>query len=71
MWSEGETGVLVPPGDDRALAAALLTLGSDPARRRALGAAGRRCIETNYSIERFVNGFEELYFSLRQPGFRR
>jgi glycosyltransferase involved in cell wall biosynthesis len=63
---DGETGVLVPPGDDRGLAAALLALGRDPARRRALGAAGRRLIDEAYSIDRFVDGFERLYLSLRR-----
>ena len=63
---EGETGVLVPPCDHRALAAALLALGSDPARRRTLGAGGRRRIETIYRTERFVDGFEKLYLSLRR-----
>lgn len=38
----GTTGVLVPPGDAAALAAALLALGEDPARCRALGQSGRR-----------------------------
>jgi glycosyltransferase involved in cell wall biosynthesis len=41
----GETGVLVPPRDPDALAAALQTLLDDPARRAALGAAGRRRAE--------------------------
>ena len=63
---DGETGILVPAGDDRAVAAALLTLGNDPARRQVLGAAGRLRIETTYSIERFVDGFEKLYLSLRR-----
>jgi len=40
---EGETGLIVSnPDDPRALAAALGALLSDPARRRAMGAAGRR-----------------------------
>jgi glycosyltransferase involved in cell wall biosynthesis len=38
---EGETGLLVPPGDPTALAAALQRLLADPARARAMGARGR------------------------------
>jgi glycosyltransferase involved in cell wall biosynthesis len=39
-----ETAVLVPPGDARALADAVSSLASDPARRRALGDAGRALV---------------------------
>jgi glycosyltransferase involved in cell wall biosynthesis len=38
---EGETGLLVPPGDPVALAAALERLLGDPTRARAMGAHGR------------------------------
>ena len=38
---DGETGLLVPPGDPVALAAALERLLRDPARARAMGARGR------------------------------
>jgi glycosyltransferase involved in cell wall biosynthesis len=38
---DGETGLLVPPGDPVALAAALERLLGDPARARAMGARGR------------------------------
>jgi glycosyltransferase involved in cell wall biosynthesis len=40
--ADGETGLLVDPGDPGALAAALASLLADPAQRRALGAAGRQ-----------------------------
>ncbi|WP_237758089.1 glycosyltransferase [Anaeromyxobacter sp. PSR-1] len=39
--ADGETGLLVPPRDPAALAAALGALLADPARARAMGAAGR------------------------------
>ena len=38
---DGETGLLIEPGDGRALASALDTLVEDAARRDAMGAAGR------------------------------
>ena len=39
--SDGETGLLVPPGNENALAAALRHLLSEPAERRRLGENGR------------------------------
>jgi glycosyltransferase involved in cell wall biosynthesis len=39
--AEGRTGLIVPIGDDAALAAALSGLLADPARAAAMGAAGR------------------------------
>src|SRR5262249_58063388 len=41
----GETGILVTPGDIGGLATAIAALASDPARRIAMGAAGRALIE--------------------------
>lgn len=45
------TGLLVPPSDPRALAAALEALTLDPARARALGRAGREAVETRWTWE--------------------
>lgn len=39
---DGETGLLVPPGDSAALARALMTLREKPYLRRKMGEAGRR-----------------------------
>ncbi len=47
--SEGETGVVVPPGDAEALARILDELLSDVDRLRELGRAGRRRVETGFS----------------------
>jgi starch synthase len=45
----GSAGLIVPPADHEALASALESLLDDPARRRALGAAGRkRVIECGF-----------------------
>ena len=40
--ADGETGLLVPPGEPAPLAAALNTLTRDPDRARAMGQAGRK-----------------------------
>lgn len=47
--ADGETGILVPPADARALADAIAALLADPARRTAMGAAGTRRIEDQFS----------------------
>lgn len=48
---DGETGLLVPPGDRQALAEAMTRLAQNPALRRAMGEAGRRRYETHYRAE--------------------
>jgi glycosyltransferase involved in cell wall biosynthesis len=52
--ADGETGVLVAPGDPAALAAALERLLADPALRHTLGAAGRRRVADELSLDRMV-----------------
>lgn len=57
----GEDGLLVPPEDADALAAALRELLDNPQRRRELGLAARRRVEQAYPIEREVARHEALY----------
>ena len=42
MVAHGETGLLVEPMDEEAMACAIAELGNDPERRRQMGDAGRR-----------------------------
>jgi phosphatidylinositol alpha-mannosyltransferase len=58
-----ETGVLVPPGDAQAVAAAVTGLVDDEERRRALGASARELAISRYSwedIARRLGGIYEL-----------
>ncbi len=45
----GETGLLVPPRDVDGLAAAIAALAGDPARRKAMGCAGRALVEREFA----------------------
>lgn len=61
-WLEdGRTGVCVPPGNVRALAAALSELLSDPDRQAAMGAAGRRAVRGRFTEELHVAALLAAY----------
>jgi glycosyltransferase involved in cell wall biosynthesis len=57
----GETGILVPPADARALADAIEALLADPARRASMGAAGVRRIERHFSWRACAERTASLY----------
>lgn len=58
---EGTTGLLFPPGDASALAAALAQIADDPARRHALGRAGRESWTRQFSLEAMAQATVSLY----------
>lgn len=51
MVREGESGLLVPPEDPAALAAAIDRLDADPELARRLGAGGREIVRREYSLD--------------------
>jgi phosphatidylinositol alpha-mannosyltransferase len=59
-----ETGVLVPPGDPGALAAAVEGLLADEPRRERLGAGARRVAEERYGWDGIARRLAEIYGEL-------
>lgn len=57
----GETGLLVPPGDPEALAIALASLADAPDRAQAFGDAGRRDVAERFSWSRISADLAALY----------
>jgi glycosyltransferase involved in cell wall biosynthesis len=58
---DGETGLLVPPRDIAALAAAIARLAGDPALRRRMGAAARARVEREFAEELVARRTLALY----------
>ncbi len=58
---DGETGLLVPPGDEAALGTALGRLVQDRDLRRRLGAAGRARAESSFDLSEFRRAHLQLY----------
>lgn len=69
----GKTGLLVPPDDSDALADAIVSLMSDPARRSAMGEAGRRRALEEFGTRLMVDATTAIYrraggFPIESPG---
>jgi phosphatidyl-myo-inositol dimannoside synthase len=65
---DGETGVVVPPTDSDAIADAIRSLLLNPDRRKQMGTAGRRAVETHYNWDRVARETRE--FTYRVTGAR-
>jgi glycosyltransferase involved in cell wall biosynthesis len=58
---DGATGLLVPPRDHQAMAAAIVTLLTSPDLRARMGAAGLARVRARFSVERMVQDTLEIY----------
>jgi L-malate glycosyltransferase len=56
------SGILVPPGDDRALAAGIARLMKRPQTAARLADAARQSAASRFSFDRMVREFQQLYF---------
>jgi len=65
---DGETGLLVAPGDTNALASSVSRLLRDPIESRKMGRAGRQRVDDHFRIERTVAGLDTLYQELLKAG---
>jgi glycosyltransferase involved in cell wall biosynthesis len=61
------TGLVVPPGDPRALSEGINRLLANPAWRQALGTAARQRAQTEFAVERLIDRVEALYHALISP----
>ncbi len=59
--SHGQTGLLVPPGEPAALAAAIRTLLDHPEQAELMGARGQEHVRGEFGIESIVRQHERLY----------
>lgn len=64
LVDHGQAGIMVPASDPVALAAAIRELATNPAKRSALGLAGKRRIETAFNIQRSVSSMQSLFSQL-------
>lgn len=66
--TEGENGLLVPPGDAHALALAISQVLADPVRAAAMGRNARRFVEQRCGLRRIADDYVQLYHRILKNG---
>ena len=69
--TDGDTGLLVPPGDAEAMAAAIGRLLGDPDLRRRLGASARTFTERTATVDAMVAEYARIYVDVVRRRLRR
>lgn len=65
---DGRDGLLVPPADSAALAAAIRDLLLDPLRRRSMAGSGKAKVAQSFRYEDMVRAYENVYAGLTKTG---
>jgi glycosyltransferase involved in cell wall biosynthesis len=63
----GISGLIVPPGDTEALAAAVRSIASDPERAQQMGRRARDTILADFGEDVMVDRMAAIYADLVQP----
>jgi glycosyltransferase involved in cell wall biosynthesis len=58
---EGQTGYIVPSGDDEQMAARIITLLREPGRARAMGERGQEVVRQKFSSQAQLENTHALY----------
>ncbi|MGQ9663087.1 MAG: glycosyltransferase, partial [Kiritimatiellia bacterium] len=58
---DGRNGLLIPPEDDAALAAALIRLANDAQLRAALATAAQNTVRSAFRLKKMVERTEQIY----------
>ena len=61
LLMHGQTGVIVPAAVPAAMAREITTLAAHPEQARTMGAAGRRRVESTFSLQAMVNTYQTVY----------
>lgn len=61
---DGETALMVPPGDADAMAGAVRKMAGNPLLRKKLSASARESVVSRFSIHSMVNSHEKLFVSI-------